>query len=564
MSERANGNCAFEIETGKDKVMLRTGADLLLECLRSQGVRAVFGMPGTQNIALYDAFHRSGQGLAHYLIRHEQGATMLASGFSRATGEVAAAFTVPGPGASNAATGIVDACGDCVPVLLVVGGYERPIAHRDRSKLFHGLDQEAFFRPIVRYFGRPDSAREIPGVVASAFQAMFAGRPGPAVIELPPDVAAELATDDLAPWPRVPHVTEESIVREEIVEAAPRVRGLRRPVIMVGVDCVATGACDQVRRLAERLSAPVVYGRLGKGVVSDEHPLVAGFTRSKLVGELLGQADGLIAIGTRFTQIDTLNWTLPVPATLIQIDRDRRELGREFPIVAGVGGGLAPALEELLLQLDWKGPMIDPGWPEVARAAHARWIAHPPIPVLSHIRQALPREGLIAVDVTATGYNCFDRFPLYGPRSLIYPCHSVSLGFAFPAAIGAKLAQPERPVVSLSGDGGFVMGCFELGTAVEYQVGVVAVVVRDNCLTAIKGSQVQAFEGRSVDVTMRSPDFAALARSFGATGVSTDRLEALPGLIAEGLARSGPTVVEVLLPDREEELISVIPWLHGE
>src|SRR5579862_2576635 len=167
--------------------MSLTGADILLRCLRAQGVRAVFGMPGTQNVALYDAFHRSGEGIAHYLIRHEQGASMLANGFTRACGEVAAAFTVPGPGAANAATGILDALTDCVPVLLVVGGYDRPVAGRDRTKMFHGLDQQAFFRPVARYYGRPDTLADIPRVVEEAFRAMFCGRPGPAVIEMPPD-----------------------------------------------------------------------------------------------------------------------------------------------------------------------------------------------------------------------------------------------------------------------------------------------------------------------------------------------------------------------------------------
>src|SRR6266446_4497475 len=137
--------------------MSLTGADILLRSLRAQEVRAVFGMPGTQNIALYDALHRSGEGISHYLVRHEQGATMMANGYARASGEVAAAFTVPGPGATNAATGILDGMTDCVPLLLVVGGYDRPIARRDRTKMFHGLDQKAFFRPISRYFGRPDT-----------------------------------------------------------------------------------------------------------------------------------------------------------------------------------------------------------------------------------------------------------------------------------------------------------------------------------------------------------------------------------------------------------------------
>lgn len=544
--------------------MVRTGGDVLLECLKAQGVRAVFGMPGTQNIALYDAFHRSGDGLAHYLIRHEQGATMLANGFARASGEVAAAFTVPGPGASNASTGIVDASTDCVPVLLVVGGYERALDRRDRTKLFHGLDQEAFFRPIVRYFGRPRSAAEIPHVVGEAFQAMFAGRPGPAVIELAPDVAAELAPPRIQPLPIVPRVVEAAVRKPEILQAAAKIREMRRPLLLVGVDCVAAEATDEVRRLAERLESPVLYGRLGKGVLSDEHPLVAGFTRSKLSRGLLERCDGLIAVGTRFTQIDTLNWTLPLPANIVQIDRDPRELGRETPIAAGVSGGLRTALRDLLEQLDWMGAPRDPEWSDEAGTAHTEWIARPPIPILSHIRQALPREGLVSVDVTATGYSCFDRFPVYGPRSLIYPCHSVTLGFAFPAAIGAKLAQPDRPVVSLSGDGGFVMGCFELPTAVEHQVPVVAVVVKDNCLTAIKGSQAQAFAGRTVDVTMQTPDFASLARSFGAMGVSTDSLDELPALIEAGLLRRGPTVIEVRMPEKEEELISVIPWLHGE
>ncbi len=544
--------------------MSLTGADILLRCLRAQGVRAVFGMPGTQNVALYDAFHRSGEGIAHYLVRHEQGATMMANGFARATGEVAAAFTVPGPGAANAATGIFDALTDCIPVLLVVGGYDRPIAWRDRTKMFHGLDQQAFFRPITRYFGRPETVADIPDVVEQAFQAMFSGRHGPAVIEIPPDLAAEPVFDEIAAAPFVPRLTEHAVKRKEVLPAATHIRQMHRPVILVGADCVASNACDEVQRLAERLSAPVVYGRRGKGVLSDDHPLIAGFTRAKGAVELLERSDGLIAVGCRFTQIDTLNWTTRMPSNLVQFDRDKRELGREYPISAGVAGGLAPALREVCDELEWMLPDIDPEWREIARNAHVTWREQAPIPVLSQIRQALPADGLLSVDITAAGYNCFDRFPVPGPRSLIYPCHSVSLGFAFPAAIGAKLAAPERPVVSLSGDGGFVMGCFELGTAVEQRVGVVAVVVKDNCLSAIKGSQVQLFEGRSIDVDMQSPDFVKLAHSFGALGFSTRHLDELPCLVAEGLARSGPTVIEVQLEDRVEEMISVIPWLHGE
>jgi acetolactate synthase-1/2/3 large subunit len=384
------------------------------------------------------------------------------------------------------------------------------------------------------------------------------------VIEIPPDLAAEPAAAEIAPLPPVPRLCEGPVNRDEILPAAARVRQMRCPVVLVGSDCVAANAGGQVQRLAELLNAPVVYGRRGKGVVPDDHPLAAGFTRSKRVVALLGQADGVIAVGCRFTQIDMHNWTTRLPANLVQFDRDRNELGREYPLAAGVAGSLAPAVRALCDELDGLLPDRDPAWPATARATHAAWRSDPPIPVLSQIREALPDDGILSVDITATGYNCFDRFPVSGPRSLIYPCHSVSLGFAFPAAIGAKLAAPDRPVMSLSGDGGFVMGCFELATAVEHQVGVVAIVVKDNCLSAIKGSQVQAFEGRSIDVHMHVPDFVALARSFGAHAQSTATVDDLPRLIREGFARRGPTVIEVRMEKRVDEMIGIIPWLHGE
>lgn len=541
-----------------------TGGDVLLKCLRAQGVRAIFGMPGTQNIALYDALHRSGEGLAHYLIRNEQGATMLANGFARASGEVAAAFTVPGPGASNASTGIVDAFTDCIPVLLVVGGYERAFATRDRAKMFHGLDQASFFRPITRYFGCPESADDIPRVVEEAFRAMFAGRPGPVVIELAPDVAAEQARSFDKPPGAVPRLTDEPFDSSEIAHASERLREMRRPVCLVGGDCIAADVSREVSELAELLQAPVIYGRLGKGVISDEHACAAGFTRTRRTMNLLQQCDGVVAIGFRFTQIDTLNWTLELPRNLVQIDRDRRELGREYPISAGVGGGLSSSLRALLADLQNQTWSQDPAWKDVRENLQRDWRNLPPIPIQSQIRKALPRDGLISVDVTATGYSCFDHFPVYGPRSLIYPCHSVTLGFGLPAAIGAKLAQPDRAVVALCGDGGFMMNCNELATAVEHQVGVVAIVVKDNCLTAIKGSQEQAFAGRSIDTHMQTPDFVALAQSFGAHGVSTSKLDDLPWLIHDGLSRTGPTVIEVHMEDQVDNLIRHIPWLHGE
>ncbi len=542
----------------------KTGADLLLSCLQARGLSAVFGMPGNQNIALYDALARTSPALPHYLVRHEQGASMLASGYIRASGRIAASVTVPGPGAANAATGVLDAYNDNIPLLSIVGGFERICDKRDPSKLFHGLDQKAFYAPFTRYFGSPKRLKEIPRIVNEAFAAMTGVRPGPAVIEIAPDVAAMHLPPGFHPAEPKQRPLALPVNPLELGLAIESIRALRRPVILVGSDVVAADAASLTQRLAELLGAPIIYGRRGKGVISDEHPQVAGFTRSKRTAALLGAADGLIAIGSRFTQIDTKNWTLKLPEVVIQFDRDPKEVGREYPVTRGVSGDLTVALDAVLRELARTHFASDPEWRASAESKHAQWRELPPIPVLSEIRKALPKGGLISVDVTATGYNCFDRFPVEDSRSLIYPCQSVSLGFGFPAAIGAKLACPDRPVVSLSGDGGFLMGAFELGTAVEHEVSVVAVVVKDNCLSAINGSQRKEFNGRTIDTTMRSPDFVALARSFGAEATSTTDIAELPQLIEAGLGRRGPTVIELRMEDRIDEMISVIPWLHGE
>jgi len=348
----------------------------------------------------------------------------------------------------------------------------------------------------------------------------------------------------------------------DLQQAVEAMRQMQRPVIWVGADC--GGSRAEVARLAELIGAPVIYGRRGKGVLPDDHPHVVGFSRSRRAADVMSEADGLIAVGTRFTQIDTRNWQLPLPGRIVQFDRDPRELGREYPIAAGVAGALGSSLAAAAARLA-EGPAVSAEeWRAKTLALHQAWRSLPPAPVLGCIQQSLPAEGVLSVDVTATGYSCFDRYPVIGPRSLIYPCHSVALGFAFPAAVGARLSCPDRPVVSLSGDAGFLMGCFELPTAVEHRVTVVAVVVNDGGLTAIRGSQIQAFSGRTIDVSMRSPNFALLAESMGARGLRTRRVEELPALIAEGLARSGPTVIELMMEDKVDELTAAIPWLHGE
>ncbi len=536
-----------------------TGAEILLECLKAQGVRAVFGMPGTQNLAIYDAFHRAGSGVDHYLVRNEQAATMMAGGFARASGEVGVALTVPGPGASNAATGIGDAFTDCQPVLLVTGGVERFMQHRDRSKMFHGLDQQSFFRPIVRYYGCPQSAAQVPHIVRAAFSAIWAGRPGPAVIEIPPDVAAEdggrpCIPDRIAPrFDRAPHAAE-------VRRAAALLRAATRPAIIIGGDVIASNASAAVERLASRLGAPVIHTRLGMCAVPTSFALNFGNSRHKRAKSVLTASDCLVAIGVRFTQIDSSNWRMPVPPQVIQIDRDAAEIGRELPVTAGVVGDLTPAIEAIENEL---GDRSGAGWGEQLAAIRAE---HRPSRrlVLNDIRDVLPASGIVACDVTSLTYRGFDEFPVFAPRTYLYPCHYVTMGYGLPAAIGAKVACPDRPVVAFCGDGGVMMSIGELATIAQYKIGVVIVVVNDGALLAIKASQVKHYDSRIIDTELVNPDFVGLARSFGLQGRRVADMAEFGSVLSACLGRDAPSLIEVPLAGRQAEIMQQIPWLSGE
>ena len=529
-----------------------TGADVLIQSLKVQGIDTLTGMPGNQNIHLYDAVLRAG-GIRHLLIRHEQGATLIANGYARASGRVGAALTVPGPGSTNASTGLVDAHTDCVPVLLITGGTEVAFDVRDRAKCFHGLDQESFFRPITRFFARPKSIAEIPDAVVGAFRALRGPRPGPAVIELPTDIAAAEGTADIPPLVKgerpCPH-------RTDIAQVARALRSTNRPVILAGGAVIHADATAALCSLAEQCHLPVVYTRLGKGVIPDSHPLAVGHCSAKAGQDVLGNADLLLAIGCRFTQIDTRSWTLRLPKRKIQLDPDPKELGREYPIEVGAAGDLAQSIPQLA---EATGDYAA-AWGDRIEAATNR----PPIPIMSATRNALPDDAIIVVDVTSIGYRAFDEYPIAYPRTFLYPSHSVTLGFAVPAAIGAKLACPRQQVIAFCGDGGFQMTASELATAAEHGIETVCVVSNDGSLSAIRGAQAKAFDGRVIDTDMQTPQLADLARSLGARGIRVDDPDRFASVFADTLGLEGPTVIEVMMQEQRDHIIRRVPWLYPD
>jgi acetolactate synthase-1/2/3 large subunit len=534
-----------------------TGGEILVACLEAQGVTTIVGMPGNQNIWIYDALLRSK--IQHYLIRNEQGATLIANGYARATGEVGVALTVPGPGATNASTGIVDAYTDSVPVLLITGGTEVSLDGRDRSKCFHGLHQEAFFRPITRAFERPASVEEIPSAVESVFKSLRAPRPGPAVIELPVDIAA--LTGDVQIPPRV-DTQIASIDPSEIDRVAEKIESYERPVLLIGKSVEDTDASEGVKALSERLDAPILFTRLGKGAITDRHPAVAGHIHAKIGRMLLSQADGLIAIGCRFTQIDTRSWQLPIPERRVQLDVDPSEIGREYPIEAGAAGHLQSSLSLLADRLSLRSQT---NWrTSTDRIVSDLRSAQPPLELFSAIRKHTQDSAIFSIDVTSFGYRSFDELPIYEPRTHLYPCHSVTLGFGLPGAIGAKLGRPERQVIAFCGDGGYQMTSFELATAVEHGIAITVVVINDGSLSAIRGSQAKTFNGRVIDTDMQVPRIADAATAFGARGIRVETPDRFEAVFADVVGLGGPTVIEVMMQEHRDEIIQRVPWLYPD
>ena len=535
------------------------GGDILIECLKAQGVSAVFGMPGTQNIQIYDALLRRGKDtIDHYLVRHEYAATQMADGFARATGEVGVAITVPGPGASNASTGILEAFTDCAPVLLITGQSDSSLYSKHPSKMFHGLDQMQFFGSITKYCAIAHTVADIPIVVENAFKAMRNGRPGPTMLEFPMDVVTgegEVRIPERVARAELPPPDDT-----DLSTAVETIRNAKMPLIFAGSAVFHSNARNELRLLAEKLNAPVIVTRNGKGVLSEDHPLALQICYGYLGREALQRADCLIGIGPRFTSIDTRNWSLELPQPFIQIDEDASEIGLEYPCDIGVVGDLKLTLQALIED-------VAPGensWDETLAELRTRFDAQPSLPVIHELQDVLPRDTIYAIDVHALGYASFAEFPIYDPRTFLYPNIGVALGHAYPAAIGAKVAYPDRPVICFSGDGGFLMGAVEMATAMKYGINVVAIVVNDGALSAIKGSQLRGCEGRTIDTDLLNPDFVEFAKSFGAYAKRVEDLGDFKGTLRDALAAEKPALIEVMLQEQQDEIINTIGWLQTD
>ena len=535
------------------------GGQAVAASLKAEGIEHVFGIVGTHNSPLYDGIYQDAA-IQSITVRHEQGATLMAAGYARASGKIAAAFVVPGPGLTNALTGMGMAYSESAPMLVFGGQNALPQLEREGSH-FHELHNSlSVAASVCGYSTRVSTPEHIPSVVREAVRMMRCQRPRPAYIEVPLDVQTGQA--EVAP---ITNARDERPAAnpDAIARAAAALRSARRPFIFAGGGADSPAAAPLLAGVAEKLGAPVVTSMFGRGAISDRHPLALGdgWGRFNLYDELIEQADLVLVVGSRIDVVSDVNLGARFPKRIVQIDIDPMVVGQRRPVEVGVVGDSALALAALLDALGKEsanGSWFDvDGFRERKRARLVEQ-AVPVLPLIENLRKSVPDDTIFVDDLTLVGYWMPVLMETYQPRTLIHPGTYGTLGYSLPAAIGAKLACPEQTVVSISGDGGFMFTVQELATARALNLDLIALVFNDNAFGAIRKYQDRVFGSRHIGSELVNPDFVKLAEAFGVRGahVHPDQVGA-----AVSRAREAGGVWLIEVPFSPGGAATMVPWM---
>ncbi|MDP2859753.1 MAG: thiamine pyrophosphate-binding protein [Bacillota bacterium] len=522
------------------------GGEAAVCALAVEGVKAIFGIPGAHALPLFDALLDAPQ-IRRITARHEQGAAFMADGYARTSGQIGVCMTSTGPGALNTLAAMGTAYTDSSPVLNIFSQIPTHAIGRDKGYLHELPDQLGMFAQVTGWRARAESVSAIPPLVHEAFTHMRNGRPRPAALEIPVDVLfAEGAATFAAKASRRRTVPDPA----SVAEAAQMLSEAKKPLVWAGGGVIHSGASNELLRLADTLQAPVLCTRSGRGAVPDNHPLCLGsLATRKSVREYVASCDVLLAVGSRLDASDTSEWKLALPRALVQVDIDPSEIGRNYPVVLGIVSDAREALRGLNSALSQNPLRRSSRASEVAQLksrVHDQLLERSQVAVrlLEDIRSALPDDGIVVNDVTVCAYWGSFLFQVLAPRTYLYPAGFVTLGFGLPAAIGAKVAHPDRPVLAICGDGGFLYTASELATAVQHETNIVVLLVNDNQFGILEPQQRERF-GRTSMIDLRNPDFVALARAFGAHAVRLDSPTDVKAAIRDALARKQPTLLEL-------------------
>ncbi|HZQ07337.1 MAG TPA: thiamine pyrophosphate-binding protein [Anaerolineae bacterium] len=529
-----------------------SGAQAIVEALDCQGVEIVFGIPGAYNLPLFDALYNHPR-IRVITVRHEQAAAFMADGYARASGNIAAALLLPGPGVTNAYTGLGEAYADSSPVLLLASQVNREFINQNRGLLHELTGQLEILAPVTKFSARLTNPRDSTALLHQAMYAIRNGRPRPAQIEIPRDVQVEMFDADSPANCKAPARRERTLPpRSQIETVARLLAAASRPLLFAGGGVVSSEASDVLVELAERLGAPVLTTGMGAGSIPGDHPLACGvaWIASGDIRPLVGAADALVMVGTRLNQAMTHDWQMPLPPVTVRIDIDPAEIERNLPAQHKLVGDARATLAAILEFLKTRGidrkravdATLARAQQDFKRALEQR--AGSTLPWMRALRETLPRRAIISADMTVFWADMLATFPLYEPRTMLFPWGYGTLGFGIPETLGAKLACPERPVVSIVGDGAFLFTGMELATAIQYRLNVPILLPNNNAYGMIKKQQGDMYDEQYIGVDLVNPDFVQLAHSFGAYGERVNTPDQLSAALARALAADKPTVIE--------------------
>ncbi|MDX1433681.1 MAG: 5-guanidino-2-oxopentanoate decarboxylase [Gammaproteobacteria bacterium] len=513
----------------------------LIALLEAYGVDTVFGMPGVHTLELYQGLAASR--IRHILVRHEQGAGFMADGYARASGRPGVCVVITGPGVTNTATPMGEAYSDSVPMLVLSSVNASADLGKGRGRLHEITSQEAVTAPLTAFSATAHDAAEIPELVARAFDVFSSERPRPVHIALPLDVLVEPA--EFAIEARMPK-SAAAPAADAVARAAELLERAYRPVIVAGGGSIEGAAA--LERVASRLHAPVVVTTAAKGVLRDDHPLCLGATLSLAPTQaLLASADVVLAVGTELAETDSWIERLPIAGKLVRIDIDAASTERDYRAEVALVGGAGQAIEALDAAIGKSASSItDAELDGVRRRCvdDMSPLARRHMKLLARLRGALPADAMVFSDMTQIAYTGNVHYPCSVPRSWFHPNGYGTLGYALPAAIGARLAARERAVAVLVGDGGLLFTVQELATAAELALPLVIVLWNNDGLGQIRDGMIERGIPE-VGVNPRNPDYQQLARAFGCNALRPDSLDSFSAAIGEALGAPTPSVIEV-------------------
>ena len=541
--------------------MQLTGAEIIVECLKEQGVDTVFGYPGGAILNVYDALYEYRDQITHVLTSHEQGASHAADGYARATGRVGVCMATSGPGATNLVTGIATAMMDSVPMVAITANVGKSLLGRDS---FQEVDIAGIVMPITKHSYIVKDISQLADTMRKAFYIAKSGRPGPVLVDVTKDVTA--AKFEYTPRRPATVNRETSEIRKADIETAVKmIKEAEKPFIFNGGGAVISGASEEITELAHRIDAPVCDSLMGKGAFFGEDPLYTGMlgmhgTKTSNLG--VSQCDLLIVLGARFSERVTGNAkTFAKNAKILQIDIDAAEINKNVKVDAYIEGDVKEALKRLL--------------PELPQKSHPEWIAkiqemkekyplrydHTQLTgpyVIEKLYELTQGDAIICTDVGQHQMWAAQYYKYKEPRTLLTSGGLGTMGYGLGAAIGAKMGRPEKKVINIAGDGCFRMNMNEIATAVRCGRPLVQIVLNNHVLGMVRQWQTLFYEKRySHTILNDKVDFVKLAEAMGAEAIRVTKMEEVEPALKKALSADGPVVLDCWI----DQNLSVFPMV---